>query len=403
MKRNRRPVASMSFLALLSATAIACTTTPPASGPASTALAPAATLAPTPVPPTAAAVAAPSPSAALAAVPPGRILFRREESDGGVEHYFTIKSDGTDEQPLFTAEGCGCAHWSADGTLVYTLDATGHGTWSFTTMRPDGTGHTVLDNPVAGLNLAPGASSADGRVVAFWGWDDSDPAKSGLYAAAPDLAGLRQVAAVPAGAMAVEPFGVTPDGARIIFFAETGQVGNVTHAGDLYVVEAAGGEPRKLNADGTKAAFVGATPSPGSLSPDGRRLAFAAFDGSSGKGTVYVVDVAGGEPERVTAPAAGIYSVAWSPAGDLIAFTTLGARASVSLVRPDGTEEHVVSPTTDDVGYPSWSPDGKAFVVRRGPSGAGDLWIMDLEGRFIGQVTHEPSDYGWISWAPSPG
>ena len=30
-----------------------------------------------------------------------------------------------------------------------------------------------------------------------------------------------------------------------------------------------------------------------------------------------------------------------------------------------------------------------------------DLWIMDLEGTYVGQVTHEPSNYGIYSWAPA--
>ena len=29
-----------------------------------------------------------------------------------------------------------------------------------------------------------------------------------------------------------------------------------------------------------------------------------------------------------------------------------------------------------------------------------DLWIMDLEGNYVSQVTHEPSEYSNYSWAP---
>jgi WD40 repeat protein len=393
MNRRRRPITSIGFLALVAACAVACATAPLASGPASRA----PTTAPSPV----ASHAVPSPSAALPDVPAGRILFMREGPDG-VEHYFTVNTDGTGEQALFEREGCGCAHWSHDGGLVYTLDATGHGTWSFTTVRPDGTGHRVLPNPIAALNLAPGASSSDGTLVAFWGWDDTDPSKNGLYASGPGLGDVHLVAAVPDGATSVEPFGVTPDGSKIIFFAETGRAEMITHGGDLYVVDADGSHLRKLNPEGTTVGFVGATPSPGSLSPDGRHVAFAAFETASGgrQGAVYVADMAGGEPRRLTEPTSGVYTVVWSPAGDWIAFTTLGQRSSVSVVRPDGTGERVVSPATDEVGYPSWSPDGKAFVVRRGADGANDLWIMDLEGQFIGQVTDEPSNYNWFSWAP---
>ena len=46
-----------------------------------------------------------------------------------------------------------------------------------------------------------------------------------------------------------------------------------------------------------------------------------------------------------------------------------------------------------------WSPDAKYLLVQRGAARASDLWIMDLEGTFIGQVTHEPSSYGTYGWA----
>ncbi len=129
-----------------------------------------------------------------------------------MEHYFTINADGTDEQAIYDAEGCGCAHWSADGTQVFSLDATDHGTFSFMTIRPDGTERTVVDNPIETLNLAPGASSADGSLIAFNGWDETDPSRTGLWVASPDLSDLRQVIPLPEGVLAVEPFGIAPDG-----------------------------------------------------------------------------------------------------------------------------------------------------------------------------------------------
>jgi TolB protein len=219
-------------------------------------------------------------------VPAGRVLFMRRGSDG-VEHYFTIKTDGTDERALFDAEGCGCAHWSADGSLVLTLGATEHDTWSLRTIRPDGSSDTVVPNPIETLNLAPGASSADGRLIAFNGWDDTDPAHTGLWVASPDLSDLRMVMPLQEGMLAIEPFGLTPDGSQIVFFADTGPQGDTTHAGDVYVVNADGTGLRQLNPPGTKTGYIG--PAVISLSPDGQQAAFALDD------AVWVVDLAGGD------------------------------------------------------------------------------------------------------------
>jgi WD40-like Beta Propeller Repeat len=338
-----------------------------------------------------------------APVPPGRILFMRQAADG-VERYFTINTDGTDERTLFEREGCSCAHWSADGTHILSIGATGHGTFSLMTIKPDGSDEVVISPPIETLSLFVGASSADGRLLAFAGFDETDPSRNGLYIASPDLADLRMVTPVPVGAVGVEPYGVTPDGMHIVFFAEVGPQEFVTHTGDLYVVNADGTGLHKLNTRGLSVAFVGPSPSMTSLSPDGRHVAFAAYAGNpkAGRSAVYVIDIAEGRAERVTGYMAGIFNVAWSPAGDWIAFTRQ-VTGRTSLVRPDGTDETDLSAPDENVGLPSWSPEGSYMVVRRGGDGANDLWIMDLDGQFSGQVTHEPSNYGVFSWAPRSG
>ena len=78
--------------------------TPPSSGVASTA--PTATSEPT---------ATPEITTDPADIPAGRILFHRTGPDE-VERYFTISTDGTDETAVYEAEGCSCAHLSADGS-----------------------------------------------------------------------------------------------------------------------------------------------------------------------------------------------------------------------------------------------------------------------------------------------
>ena len=325
-------------------------------------------------------------------------MFHRKGSDG-VEHYFTINADGTDEQAIYDAEGCGCAHWSADGTLVYSLDATDHGTFSFMSIRPDGTERTVVDNPIETLNLAPGASSADGSLIAFNGWDETDPSNSGLWVASPDLSDLRQVMPLPEGVLAVEPFGITPDGSRIVFFGETGPDGGVTHGGDNFVVNADGTGLRQLNPPGTHTGYIGMPTI--SLSPDGSRAAFGVDD------AVWVVDLEGGDARRITEKTGFVWAVSWSPTGEWITYTRFHGHTSViSLVRPDGTDDREISAPdeTDEANASVWSPDGEYLLVARDSDatldGPIDLWIMDLDGNYVGQVTDEPSEYGTYSWAP---
>jgi hypothetical protein len=134
--------------------------------------------------PTAAASLPPVPTAAasLTPVPAGTIAFMRSSSDG-VEHYFTIKSDGTDEREIFTSEGCSCIHWMADGSRVMSLGESGKDVWSLMTIRPDGSDRVVIPTPIKTLSLAVGATTLDGRWIAFQGWDNEHPSKAGLYLA----------------------------------------------------------------------------------------------------------------------------------------------------------------------------------------------------------------------------
>jgi Tol biopolymer transport system component len=335
-------------------------------------------------------------------VPPGRIVFHRR-GPGEVEHYFTIATDGTGETPIYEAEGCGCAHLSADGTQVLSIGPTGHGTWSLMTLDLDGSNRTVVDPPIETLNLFIGASSANGQFLAFNGMDETIPANTGLWIASPTLEDARQVTPLLEGWLTIEPFGVTPDGSKIVFFAETGPIEGATHGGDLYVINADGSGLRQLNPPGPhKPAYMGLPVI--SLSPDGSRAAFGVDE------AVWVVELAGGEAQATTPRSGFVWAVAWSPTGEWLAYTRLHDRTPVvGLVRPDGSDDHEISAIdeTDQANAGVWSPDGDYLLVRRDRDATtdelNDLWIMGLDGTWIGQVTDEPSSYGTYWWAPAPG
>ena len=346
------------------------------------------------VPPGTATPTAPPPSPA-AIVPAGRILSFRIGADG-LEHYFSMNTDGTDERELFTADGCGCARFSPDGTRIVTMGPTGHDTWSLMTMLPDGSDRVVVDPPIETLSLAQPVSNASFERIAFSAWDETNSANAGLYIGSPDLADLGLVRRLRAGEIAMEPFGVTPDGSTVLYFTETGPDGGFTHAGDLYAIGSDGTNLRQLNQLGRKVGFLDVPT--GSLSPDGRQVAFAVGDG------VHVVTVEDGTNVTITSAPGFAWAVSWSPTGEWIAFTRQHGNTSVvSLIRPDGADEHEISAidASDEVKAAVWSPDGQHLLVRRGHDDLHDLWIMDLEGAFIAQVTKEPGKYGNYSWAPA--
>ena len=144
---------------------------------------------------------------------------------------------------------------------------------------------------------------------------------------------------------------------------------------------------------------------PASLSPDGERAAFAAFEGepSAARSAVFVVSLRGGEAKQVTEWTGGIWTAVWAPVGEKVTYAKWWDDGSVvSVVNADGTGAHDLSVAgVDDIGFGAWSPDGDYLLVLHGPESLRDLWVLDLEGSFLGQVTHEPSNYAVYSWAPA--
>ena len=261
----------------------------------------------------------------------------------------------------------------------------------------------VTDPPIPTLNLFIGATSADGRVLAFEGVDETIPANSGLWVASPDAHRREAGDAAPRGlARRRRPSASPRTGRRSCSSSTPDLVGGATHAGDLYVINADGSGLRQLNPTGTKLEDVGMPV--GSLSPDGRQAAFGVDD------AVWVVDLDGGEATAITPRTGFAWAVSWSPTGEWLTYTRFhGPTTAVALVRPDGTDDHEITALdeTDEANAAVWSPDGKYLLVPRDSDstidGPRDLWIMDLEGRWIGQVTHEPSNYATYSWAPASG
>jgi dipeptidyl aminopeptidase/acylaminoacyl peptidase len=118
-----------------------------------------------------------------------------------------------------------------------------------------------------------------------------------------------------------------------------------------------------------------------SLSPDGGEVAFVSD--LNGLPQVWRVSRGGGWPEQVTALGDIVQAVSWSPRGDWMAFQMApggGMNSQVGLVRPDGSELHLITEGgKDNNSLLRWSPDGSAIMVnssRRRPDVV-DAFLVD--------------------------
>ncbi len=147
--------------------------------------------------------------------------------------------------------------------------------------------------------------------------------------------------------------------------------------------------------------YKGTNSSP-AWSPDGAQIAF--MSSQLGDPQLFVADADGSHLHRITFAAGVSTSPAWNPkTGKQIIFVSDRAGEPVLyLANADGTDVQKLE--MPDMGYvvdPAWSPNGQlvAFSWRR-PSGNFDIYVMDIVGRQLVELTRDAGRNERPSWAP---
>jgi dipeptidyl aminopeptidase/acylaminoacyl peptidase len=121
---------------------------------------------------------------------------------------------------------------------------------------------------------------------------------------------------------------VSPDGRVVAFVVTTLSEERDEYLSQIWLVDTAGGEPRRFTAGPRRDTAP-------RWSPDGTRLAFVAEREAKQKGQLYVMPVAGGEPTRLTDLRHGVSAPEWSPDGTRLAFVSRVG----GWVEPESEEE----------------------------------------------------------------
>ena len=166
------------------------------------------------------------------------------------------------------------------------------------------------------------------------------------------------------------------------------------HAGNIWIVERAGGSARRLTS------FAGEAVNP-KLSPDGSMVAFSAQ--YAGNVDVYVLPIEGGEPKRLTYHPGADVVQGWTPDGNEIVFASgraANAPSAVPRFYKVGLDGAVESAMPMPRAYQGKiSPDGKRIAYRMNNSWDEErrnyrggqnrpIWIEDLS-------THEVVTTPW--------
>lgn len=171
-------------------------------------------------------------------------------------------------------------------------------------------------------------------------------------------------------------------------------------------------EVRVMNTDGTQPVTLAGGSGHGCngqprWSPDGSWLAFATnregrrVGSTSGLYDVYVMN-ADGTGQRSVSHALGeqlgfnVYVIGWSPTGQVVFQTdgpTGGGPMWVYLVNPDGTGLRPLFDQADDHS-PAWSPDGSMIAFLRDRDGRRRLYLMNTDGSGARPLTdHSGNDH----------
>jgi TolB protein len=201
--------------------------------------------------------------------------------------------------------------------------------------------------------------------------------------------------------------GWSPDGKQVVFITQFGRGMEIAMM-DADCATLPGGCVAAVRRLTFSEAMLKSSPR---WSPDGSRIAFAAFEVETGSVSIYTMNPDGSHQRPLLGSSArsghAIWDTlpAWSPDGTRLAFQSNRDNDSfqnfdIYTINADGSDLRRLTRSRGYDGMAAWSPDGQQIAFASNRSGNSELYVMDADGSNLRRLTDQDGYDGQPAWRP---
>lgn len=273
------------------------------------------------------------------------------------------------------------------------------------TINLDGSNITNITEKIPDLlNITTPAWSPSGEYIAFSGLQKNGTYQ--IFVVKPDSFLWKQLtedssaATMPAW---------SPDGQYIVYLTERDGVLSVNRnipTGEIYLTQVDGSEQRRITNNQDFERSFQWSPIENFLVVSSNVYTSSGYDIEQ----IYLMDMEGVIQKQLTEVGYNSYPK-WSPDGNLILFnSTRIACSGVCIMNSDGSNQICLikdippSDGRDAISNitPSWTPDGKHIIFSSNRSGDYNIYMVQVDGSGLLQITNEPGDELFPIFSPVP-